>query len=656
MKARKVAPYGSWSSDIAAADVARAGLKLGQIGIAGAEIFWTEGRPHEQGRNVLVRAGPDGIARDLTAPPWNVRSRVHEYGGGAFAVGTDAAWFCHDDDQRIHRLDADGNVAALTARPGMRYADLMLDASRERLIAVREDHTVASAEPVNTLVAIDLASGAEIVLAQGHDFCSSPCASADGSRLAWLTWDHPNMPWDGTELWLATFGTDGTLGGARRVAGGRAESIFQPAWSPRGELHFVSDRSGWWNLLRERAGRVEPLCPLAAEFGEPQWVFGMSSYGFDAAGRIVCTYHDRGVSRLALLDADGGALQPIETRFEAIRDLKVGADFATFFGGSPTEAEALIALDLGTLEPTRLRATSELALDPEQTSRAEPIAFASASGQTAHAFFYAPRNRDFEGPRDERPPLLVIDHGGPTGATNSTLRWSIQYWTRRGFAVVDVNYGGSTGYGRAYRELLNGGWGIVDVEDSIAAARHLAARGDVDPRRIAIRGSSAGGYTALAALTFHDFFAAGASHYGIGDLEAIARDTHKFESRYLDTLVGPYPQQGALYRARSPIHHTDRLASALILFQGADDKVVPKAQAEAMHAAVRAKGLPVAYLLFEHEQHGFRRAENICRALEAELYFYGKVLGFEPADRIEPVEIENLPAAARDAATRDASA
>ncbi|HEX7440979.1 MAG TPA: prolyl oligopeptidase family serine peptidase, partial [Caldimonas sp.] len=516
------------------------------------------------------------------------------------------------------------------------------DAARRRLVAVREDHSGGAGEPTTTLVAIDLESGAEQVLVAGHDFFSSPCLSPDGRQLAWLSWDHPNMPWDGSELRVAAVSPDGSLGPGRRVAGGRAESIFQPAWSPDGELHFVSDASGWWNLQRERAGRIEPLCPMAAEFGEAQWAFGMSTYGFDGAGRIICTYREQGRSRLAVLDPRNGALQEIETPFEAIRDLRVGADVAAFVGGSPSVADALIRLDLRSLQHSVIRATGESTPDPQQTSCAEPISFAGSAGRTTHAYFYAPKNRDFEAPTGERPPLLVIDHGGPTSATQATWKGTIQYWTQRGFAVVDVNYGGSTGFGRAYRERLKGAWGVVDVEDSIAAARFLAARGDVDARRVAIRGASAGGYTTLAALTFHDFFVAGASHYGIGDLEALARDTHKFESRYLDGLIGPYPEQRALYRARSPIHHTERLASALILFQGADDKVVPPAQAEAMAAALRAKGLPVAYLLFEHEQHGFRRAANIRRALEAELWFYGKVLGFEPADRIAPVAIDDL--------------
>ncbi len=640
--AATVAPFGSWASTVSAEAVAGATLRLGQVVVVGQHLFWTEGRPQEQGRNVIVGAGIGGDVRDLIGAPWNARSRVHEYGGGALAVGAGAVFFSHFDDQRLYRLDPEGEPIALTAAGDRRFADVVVDATRRRLVAVREDHSVEGAEPTNALVSIDLADGAERLLAGGHDFCASPCLSPDGTHLAWLTWDHPDMPWDGSDLWVAAIDTDGALAAPRHVDGGRGVSIFQPAWSPAGDLHFVSDRSGWWNLQRERAGIVEALCPMAAEFGVPQWVFGMSTYGFDGRGRIVCTFIEAGLSRLAVIDEAG--LHPIETPFTAIRDIQVGADFAAFFAGSPDTPEALVRLDLQSGQTVQVRTSGKAPDDAASISRAEAITFAGAGDVEAHAFYYAPKNAAFAAPPGERAPLIVIDHGGPTGATNATLRGSIQFWTQRGFALVDVNYGGSTGYGRAYRERLDGRWGIVDVEDSIAAARFLVERGDVDPARIVIRGSSAGGYTTLAALTFHDFFAAGASHYGIGDLEALARDTHKFEARYLDGLVGPWPQAAALYRARSPIHHTERLSSALILFQGAEDRVVPPAQAEAMHAAVKAKGLPVAYVLSAHEQHGFRRAENIRRALEAELYFYGRVLGFEPADRIEPVPIDNLPA------------
>jgi dipeptidyl aminopeptidase/acylaminoacyl peptidase len=450
------------------------------------------------------------------------------------------------------------------------------------------------------------------------------------------------MPWQGSELWVAALDTAGTPIETRRVAGGADESVGEPRWSPAGELHFVSDRSGWWNLYRERSRRIESLHPRDAEFGEPHWVFGQAMYGFAADGSIVCVFDQDGRSHLARMEARGDAFSELATPFCAIRNLRVGPGFVACIAASETEVEAVVRLDLASGAWRVLRRASEIALDPGDVSIAETITFAGSGGAPAHAFFYPPRNGSFTGPAGAWPPLLVASHGGPTSATNPALALARQFWTSRGFAVVDVNYGGSSGYGRAYRERLEGQWGIVDVDDVVAAARFLVARGDVDGARLAIRGGSAGGYTTLAALTFRDFFQAGASHFGVSDLEALARETHKFESRYLDSLVGPWPASADVYRARSPIHFPERMTSALILLQGAEDKAVPPSQAETMYRAVRANGLPVAYLLFEGEQHGFRRAATIRRAFEAELYFYGRVFGFVPAGAIEPVTIENL--------------
>ncbi|CAM2143400.1 acylaminoacyl-peptidase [Pararobbsia alpina] len=716
------APYGSWRSPITTDLIVGATIRLGQADIGSGRIVWTEGRPSEQGRNVLVGCRLDDVlvdARDdaregkntqdritdLSPSPFNIRTLVHEYGGGAFVTGADAVWFSHFDDQQIYRIDlssqgglngddrggdhgdqAQHGLSAsapvqVTHAPGMRFADAIVDVPRNRLICVAEDHRDASHEAINTLVSVDLATGEIQTLVQGHDFFSSPTLRADGAQLAWLTWDHPNLPWDGTQLWLADIGADGTPGPARCIAGGTEESIFQPAWSPSGELHFVSDRSGWWNLYRLRSGaagvtgaaestgnastprasgttstsgtaeaigaagatgNVEALHPMEAEFGVPQWQFAMRTYGFDAQSRIVCLYGQNGDTQLAVLDADSGRFERIDTPYRSMRDLQVDGRYAVCVASSPTSNPAIVVFDLETRTSRVLRAASTTKPAAADISVAEAIRFPTTGGLEAHALFYAPVNAAYRGPAGVRPPLLVISHGGPTSASDAALKWSIQYWTSRGFAVVDVNYGGSTGYGRAYRSRLNGAWGVVDVDDCVNAARYLIAEGRVDASRVAIRGGSAGGYTTLCALTFRDFFKAGASHYGIGDLEALARDTHKFESRYLERLIGPYPQEQALYRERSPIQHIDRLSSAMILLQGEEDKMVPPNQAEAMYAAVKQKGLPVAYLLFPHEQHGFRRAENIRRAYEAELYFYGKVFGFTPADTIEPVEIDNL--------------
>ena len=635
-------PFGSWPSPVTAALIAGETIRLGQVGALGDDIFWTEGRPREQGRNALVWRSADGHTADLTPAPLNVRSRVHEYGGGAFTLGRKAGFFVNDADQQIWRLRAGEAPHALTAATGMRHADIEIDAARKRLVCVREDHS-ASGEAVTTLVAVSLANGTEQVLASGHDFFSNPRVSPDGGRLAWLSWDHPNMPWDGTTLWLAECLADGTLGEAQRVAGGTDESICQPTWSPQGELHFVSDRSGWWNLYRWRDQAAQPLHPMAAEFATPAWALATSDYGFDAQGRIVCVCRQQGEAQLALLDPATGAFETLATPFCAIESLQVGADFVAFIGATADQPAAVVRLDLRTGAHEVLRRSSSARVDANFVSTAEAITFPTESGLHAHAFFYAPVNRNAHGPGGERPPLIVINHGGPTGATDASFKWAVQFWTSRGFAVVDVNYGGSSGYGRAYRARLDGHWGVVDVDDAINAARFLIARGDADGERVAVRGGSAGGYTTLCALTFRRFFKAGASHYGIGDLEALATDTHKFEARYLDRLIGPYPQAQRLYRERSPVRHTSQLASPMILFQGAEDKAVPPAQAQAMFDAVDAKGLPVALLLFEGEQHGFRRAETIKRVFEAELYFYGKVFGFAPADTIEPVDIRNLP-------------
>ena len=637
-------PFGSWASPVSTELIVGETIRLGQLAVLEGDVFWAEGRPQEQGRNVLVWCSADGRTQDLTPAPLNVRSRVHEYGGGAFTVGRRAGFFTNDADQQLWRIRADEAPQALTNDPGQRYADAVIDAQHKRLICVREDHSAAGGEAVSTIVGVRLSNGAAAVLVSGHDFFSTPRLSPGGQQLAWLSWDHPNMPWNGTELWLADVLADGSLGTPLKVAGSRTESIFQPSWSPHGELHFVSDRSGWWNLYRLREGQVQALHPMAAEFGLPQWAFGMSTYGFDARGRIVCTYIDAGRSRLALLDTEAGRFEPIDTPYCSIRELQVGADFVVFIGASETAPEAVVRLDLNSSGgATRvLRPSSRATLATQHVSVAEAISFPTEGGLTAHAFYYPPTNANHCGPEGERAPLIVIDHGGPTGASGAEFKWSLQYWTSRGFAIVDVNYGGSSGYGRAYRERLNGQWGVVDVDDSVNAARFLIARGDVDAERVVIRGGSAGGYTTLCALTFRSFFKAGASHYGIGDLEALAKDTHKFESRYLDQLIGPYPERQALYVERSPVHHTERLNSPMILFQGLEDKAVPPAQAQAMFDAVRAKGLPVALLMFEGEQHGFRRAETIRRVLEAELAFYGRVFGFTPAGPPVALEIHNL--------------
>jgi dipeptidyl aminopeptidase/acylaminoacyl peptidase len=640
----KVAPYGSWKSPITSDLIVSETIGLGQIALDGEDVYWVESRPVEGGRYVIVRRTPDGKTTDVTPPPFNARTRVHEYGGGAVAVSDGTVHFSNFADQRLYRQDPGAEPRPITPEVDLRYADGVIVRRRDRMICVREDHTDPGREAVNAIVSLDLEgddSGGQ-VLASGNDFYSSPRLSPDGSRLAWLTWNHPNMPWDGTELWAGELRGAGSLDRIERVAGGIDESIFQPEWSPDGVLHFVSDRTGWWNLYRWRDGHVEPLIEMEAEFGLPQWVFGMSTYAFESAGRIICTYTQQGTYRLASLDTTTGKLDLIETPYTQIWGLRAAPGRVVFSAASPSEPASIVQLGLATQQIEVLRRSSEISVDDGYLSIPRAIEFPTEHGLTAYAFFYVPQNRDYIAPCGERPPLLVISHGGPTGTTSSALNLMIQYWTSRGIAVLDVNYGGSTGYGRAYRQRLNGQWGIVDVDDCVNGARYLVKRGEVDGNRLAIRGGSAGGYTTLSALTFRDIFKAGASYFGISDLEALTKDTHKFESRYLDRLIGPYPERCDLYQERSPIHFTHRLACPMIIFQGLEDKVVPPNQAEVMFEAVRAKGLPVAYLPFEGEQHGLRRAENIKRALDAELYFYSKVFGFELADPVEPVPIENL--------------
>jgi dipeptidyl aminopeptidase/acylaminoacyl peptidase len=642
MATPQVAPYGSWQSPITSDLIVSGTVGLGQIALDGEDTYWSEMRPAEGGRNVIVRRTPDGRTSDVRPAPFNVRTRVHEYGGGAFTVSDGTLYFTHFADQRLYRQVGAAAPQPLTPAADLRYADGVVDRRRGRIICVREDHTITESEAVNTLVGLDLVGDDGQVLVSGSDFYSSPRLSADGSRLAWLAWNHPNMPWDGTELWVGECQPDGSLSRTERVAGGVHESIFQPEWSPDGSLHFVSDRTGWWNLYRWRAGRIEPLCPMVAEFGRPQWVFGMSTYAFTSASRIICAYTEQGTWRLASLDTETRKLALIETPYTETWEVRAASGQVVCGAGSATEPAAIVRFDPATQHFDVLRRSSTIALDPGYLSVPQAIEFPTKQGLTAHAFFYAPRNRNYSAPPGERPPLLVKSHGGPTSAASTTLNLGIQYWTSRGIAVLDVNYGGSSGYGRAYRERLKGQWGVVDVDDCVNGARFLVERGEVDGKRLAITGGSAGGYTTLCALTFRDLFRAGASYYGISDLEALARDTHKFESRYEESLVGPYPARRDLYRERSPIHFTDRLSCPLIVFQGLEDKVVPPNQAEMMVAALRAKGLPVAYVPFAGEQHGFRRAENIKRALDGELYFYSRVFSFALADPVEPVAIENL--------------
>ncbi|HZG90599.1 MAG TPA: prolyl oligopeptidase family serine peptidase [Pseudonocardia sp.] len=658
--ATTTAPYGSWPTPITSELVVAAAVRLGELRVDGADPVWSEGRPAEEGRVQLVRRTPDGRTTDLLPAGMSARTAVHEYGGAAWWVHDGVVWFAEWTDQRLYRLAPGGSPQPLTPEParprGDRFADGDLAPDGRTMVCVRERHHGPTAtEVVNEIVRLDAHAPSEPeVLVTGPDFVAAPRLSPDGEVLARVQWNHPSMPWDATALVVRELAS----GEDTVVAGGPGESVSEPRWHPDGSLWFVSDRSGWWNLYRWAPGTdIRPVVSTAAEIGGPDWSLGPARYGFLPDGAVAFARRSAGYDRLAVRAADG-TVTDLAVGFSSVAALRTLPDGAlVVVAGSPTAETGVFRIDLpeaaadgGSTGPrlTTLRAPRDLGVDPGYLSVPEPISFASADAEgaarTAHALFYPPANPDRTGPEGELPPLLVMIHGGPTAAASPVLNAGVQYWTSRGFAVVDVDYGGSTGYGRSYREELLGQWGVIDVADCRAAAAWLAARGRVDPARLCIRGGSAGGYTTLAALAREDTpFAAGASHYGVADLEALAADTHKFESRYLDRLVGPYPQARDVYRARSPIHHVDLLRRPLLVLQGSEDEIVPPAQSEVIVAALRERGVPVGYLLFEGEQHGFRRAENIRRALDAELSFYGQVLGFElPAgEGIEPVLLEN---------------
>jgi len=624
---KQIVPYGSWPSPLSAARVTAGGLRLDQIQLDGEDVYWLEGRASEGGRNVIVRRSPSGEIADVTPAGFNVRTRVHEYGGGAYTVHHGTVFFSNFADQRIYQQDPNGTPQPITPE-GARYADARVDVPRSRLISVRER------DGQNSIVAVP--GG---VLVEGADFYSDPILSPDWKFLAWIQWNHPNMPWDGTELWVAVINPDGSIGSREKIAGGAEESIFQPEWSPEGALFYTSDRTGWWNLYRWRpstplragpsaslragGGESDAIHPMEAEFGKPQWTFSMVTYAFVDENRIAATYTEGGRWKLALVDPDARRFTPLDLPVEPVESIKANSDAIYFVGGSPTAAPAIYCYSTG----GQLRELRSSATDPiprEWISAAEAVTY-PVGDRDVHAFYYPPANPDAIAPAGTYPPLILVTHGGPTGATLDVLDPKVQFWTSRGFAVLDVNYSGSTGYGRPYRDRLKGQWGIVDVEDAVGGAQAMVAAKKADPERLIIRGGSAGGYTTLAALTFHDTFKSGASYYGISDLEVLAQDTHKFESRYNDSLIGPYPAAKDVYRQRSPIHFTDRLSCPIILFQGLEDKVVPPNQSEMMADAVRKKGLKVKYVTFEGEQHGFRKAENIIRSLEEELAFYQDV-------------------------------
>lgn len=662
-----VAPFGSWSSPIGAERLAAGAISLADLQVHGGHLYWRESRPDEGGRQVLMRMAPDGRPQQLTPEDFNVRTRVHEYGGASYVVlDDDTVVFSEFADQRLYlqrdlqrNLQRGGAAPVAITPPGYRYADCRRHPTRNALVCVREDHTeatvAANGEERNEIVLVALPEdgGGEFVpgpgrvLVTGTDFVAYPRISPDGRRLAWLWWNHPDMPWDSARLSLAELEAD-DVGTPVTIAGGADQAALEPQWDADGRLYFIDEPTGWWNLYAWADGDARPLAPLAREYGGPLWSHGASSYALLGDGRVLAASSLAGFDRLELVPADGGEPRVFDLPYVDFAGVRLlDARRAVAIASSALAPPALILVDLDDGSHRVLHRPVESDLDPALVARSEPIEFPTAPGpdgepRTAHAFYYPPTNPGFVAPEGERPPLIVTVHGGPTAATRPTFSLARQFWTSRGFAVVDVNYGGSTTFGRAYRKRLNGQWGVVDLHDAVAAVDHLVAEGRVDPERIAIRGGSAGGYLVLAALAFSDRFDVGANYYGVADIKALAETSHKFERNYDVSLVGP-PDE-ALYRERSPLYHLDRFSEPLITFQGAEDRIVTPDQSRQIFAALRERGVPTAYFEFEGEQHGFRRAENIVRAHQAELYFYGRILGFEPADPLTPVEIHNLPA------------
>jgi dipeptidyl aminopeptidase/acylaminoacyl peptidase len=620
-------PYGSWSSSISAELITRATPSVSFLQSYGDALYWVEGRPWEAGRNVIMRRDRHGTVSDLLPAPFSHQSKVHEYGGMAYTLDDNHLYFVNAADQRIYcqHLQHPTSPVPLTPKGPWRFADLIVDAQHQRLIAVCEEHSTER-QPENYLAAIALNNTSPIIdkLVAGADFYAYPRLSPDQTRLCWIEWQHPNMPWDSTQLWLANISATGVTGNTLVAGASGDEAIFQPHWSPDNTLYFVSDQSNWWNIYRLDGDVASRVLPMQAEFAAPLWQFGITTYDFIDANTMACLWTDQGIWHSGFIDIAAAKLTPTVTQYTSMQSLACDEHGLYMVAGAAALPSEVIAIDQQAMV-TSIYAPATLDVDPLNLAQPESILFPSGNGQLVHAFYYPPTNGLYCAEENELPPVIVMCHGGPTGATSSGLNLKLQFWTSRGFAVVDINYRGSTGFGRTYRQALRGAWGIADVEDTQNAIRYLAQQKKIDAQRCLIRGGSAGGYTVLSALTFTDTFKAGASLYGIGDLETLATDTHKFESRYLDSLIGPYPQRKDLYIERSPIHHAEGLNCPVIFLQGLEDKVVPPNQAEMMVKILRSKGIEVAHVTFADEGHGFRKAKNIIQAMEAELTFYQQV-------------------------------
>lgn len=674
------APFGSWVSPIAAEDLAAGTVKFEQLALDGDDIIWVESRPDEKGRSVVMRMGPDGPV-DITPPGFCVRTLVNSYGGGAMAAKDGTLWFTNfatadfpqTKDQRIYRQTPGTFPVPITPRQAVHFADMVPDTGRGLIFAVQERTDVLlHGQAQQSLVALDMKGEAlPITIATGGDFYAAPRLSPDGSQIAWLTWDYPSMPWEGTRLQVATLDGQGNATDIRTIGGAPAttidptlnpvlqdamrysdEAIAEPVWSPDGQLYCVTDREQingvrWWNIAYVQDDDLVLVTREEAEFTSPLWRLGVSSYGFVSATELLASYSRDGLWHLAKVDGTSGLVRDIDLPYTSITHLKVGDGFAVFFGGTFQGPSELVRLDLETLEVTVLRSANPglsaaaRACFPAPEAISFPVEDGKGGTETSHAFYHAPSNPDFKGPQNELPPLIIVIHGGPSASASSALSVDIAFFTSRGFAVLDTNYRGSTGFGRSYRQRIYGGWGDVDAADCVAGAQHLVAQGKVDRYRIASRGGSSGGYTTLALATFTDILSAGASYYGISDLQMIAQDTDKLEAFYAALLIGPWPDAQKLFKARSPLFHADKINCPLIIFQGKDDPVVPPPQAQVLIDSLMARKMPVAWEFFPGEGHGFRQKAHIIQALEEELSFYGAIMGFSPAGHLAQPDIKN---------------
>ena len=643
MTTKKQSQYGSWESVFTPEKIIEGGLRFNEIRIDNQDIYFLEGRPSESGRSVIIKHNQDGTTTDIIPKKFNSRNAVHEYGGGSFTVKDEIVFFTNWEDQLIYKVSAD-KITPITEPSdipmGIRYADLTLSNDSKWIFCVRETH-IKDKEAQNEIVAVSTISSEIIVLASGRDFYSSPRPNPISNQICWLEWDHPNMPWDGNELYIAGFDSQ-KISNKLKIDGSTNISIVQPEWTDKGELIYISDDSGWWNLKKYSDQKISDILSEEIDHGGPAWQFGFRTYFiYEDCIFLKGSLNDKNKGLIRKISLSGEIIEEIQINHTSISDLSLCNDNAIYIGASPTTSSQVCSLDLRSSNLDILKESNTIYIDNEEISIAEEIIFDTTSNDISYAYFYKPTNKKFEGLKNEKPPLLVISHGGPTGSTSNSLNLSVQYWTNRGFAVVDVNYRGSTGYGRKYRDALKGNWGVYDTDDCIAAVDFLSNRGLVDSSRVAIKGGSAGGYTTINALTFHKRFAVGATYYGIADLSVFIADTHKFESRYLDALIGKYPEEKEKYYNRSAINFTDQLSCPMIIFQGTEDKIVPPSQAEIMAQGLRDKKIPFSLIMYEGEQHGFRKSENIKSSLESELFFYSKVLKFTAFDKLNNIKIEN---------------